>query len=176
MPRSLVAAALVAAGTVITVPVVAHAETAEEAVAYTFMGLADGARLERATTTLEWTAASTSPAVFDGDASIGGKPAKVQFTVTAIDPCHYEVMLQGPMVPGGGKALYAKVDLTAVNGITPSADALHVEVTGSGFCETGRTNPNCMVVNQSDLFGFVEAERHARLVAFLRDDICPAKE
>ena len=89
----------------------ALAETAEEAVAYAFMGLADGASFKRATTTMTWTEASASPAVFDGDVDIDGKAAKVRFTVTAVDPCHYEVALEGPMVPGGGKALYAKVDL-----------------------------------------------------------------
>lgn len=176
MVRDCLAAALVAAGMALAVPVAAHAETAEEAVAYTLMGLADGATFERATTTLVWVEASTSPAVFDGDASIGGKPAKVQFTVTAVDRCHYEVTLAGPMVPGGGKTLYAKVDLTALDGATPAADALHIDVAGGGFCETGRTNPNCIVVNRSDLFGFVEAKRHADLVAFLREDVCPAKE
>jgi hypothetical protein len=176
MIRKYLVGTLLAAGMAIAVPVAAHAETAEEAVAYTLMGLADGATFERATTKMEWTEAGASPAVFDGAATIGGKPAKIQFTVTAIDACHYEVTLQGPMVPSGGKALYAKVDLTAVGGVTPAADAIHVDVAGDGFCETGRTNPDCMVVNQSDLFGFVDAKRHGELVAFLREDVCPAKE
>ena len=176
MIRKYLVGALLAAGTAIAVPVAAHAETAEEAVAYTLMGLADGATFERATTKMEWTEASASPAVFDGKATIGGKPADIRFTVTSVDPCHYEVTLEGPMVPRAGKALYAKVDLTALGGVMPAADALHVDVAGDGFCETGRTNPDCMVVNRSDLFGFVEAERHAELVAFLREDVCPAKE
>ena len=94
----------------------ALAETAEEAVAYTFMGLADGATFKRATTSMSWTQASASPAAFDGEMNIGGKAAKVRFTVTALDPCHYDIALEGPMVPGGGTALYAKVDLTAVTG------------------------------------------------------------
>src|SRR5690606_13309119 len=90
---------LLGAGRAIAGPAVALAQTAEEAVAYGFMGLADGATFERATTTMSWREASTSPAVFDGDADIGGKRAKIQFTVTAIDPCRYEVALEGPMVP-----------------------------------------------------------------------------
>jgi len=176
MTRHRLALALLASGVAFAAPAAGFAATAEEAVAYTLMGLADGATFERATTKMEWTEASASPAVFDGKATIGGKPADIRFTVTSLDACHYEVTLQGPMVPSGGKTLYAKVDLTAVDGVAPAPDALHVDITGGGFCETGRTNRDCMVVNRSDLFGFVEAERHGELVAFLREDVCPAKE
>jgi hypothetical protein len=153
----------------------ALAETAEEAVAYAFMGLADGATFKRATTSMNWTESSASPAVFDGDVDIDGKAAKVKFTVTAIDPCHYEVALEGPMVPGGGKALYARVDLTAVTGVSVAADAIRVEIAGDGFCETGRNNTDCMKVDRSDLFGFVDASRHADALAFIRASVCPAK-
>jgi hypothetical protein len=153
----------------------AVAQTAEEAVAYVFMGLADGASFKRATTTMTWTEASASPAVFDGDVDIDGKAAKVRFTVTAFDPCHYEVALEGPMVPGGGRAVYAKVDLSAVTGVAVASDAIRVEIAGNGFCETGRTNSECMTVAQSDLFGFVDAKRHADALAFIRADVCPAE-
>jgi hypothetical protein len=152
----------------------AVAETAEEAVAYVFMGLADGASFKRATTTLNWTEASPSPAVFDGDMTIGERAAKVRFTVTALDPCHYEVSLEGPMVLAGGKALYARIDLTGVSGVTPAADAISVEIEGDGFCETGQKNPACMKMNESDLFGYIDAKRHADAVAFIRSSVCPA--
>jgi hypothetical protein len=158
------------------VPAAALAETAEEAVAYGFMGLADGASFERATTTMNWKEASASPAVFDGDADIGGKPAKIRFTVTAIDPCHYEVALEGPMVPGGGRRLYARIDLTAIDTVSVADDGIHIDVAGGGFCETGQNNAECMMMSQSDLFGFVEAGRHADLLAFIRSDVCPAGE
>jgi len=152
----------------------ALAETAEEAVAYAFMGLADGATFQRATTRMNWTESSTSPAIFDGDVDIEGKVAKVTFTVTAIDPCHYDIALEGPMVPGGGKALYAKVDLTAVTGARIAPDAIRIEIDGDGFCETGRTNRDCMKVDRSDLFGTVEETRHAETLAFIKASVCPA--
>jgi hypothetical protein len=164
-----------AAATLLALAGTAVAETGEEAVAYVFMGLADGASFKRATTTMTWTEVSPSPAVFDGDMSIGGKAAKVRFTVAATDPCHYEVSLEGPMVPTGGKALYARIDLTAVTGVAPASDAIHVEIGGDGFCETGRTNADCMKINQSDLFGFLDAKRHSDMLAFIKDGVCPAK-
>lgn len=175
MIRKRLRPALVAATLLLAFAGTAAAETAEEAVAYAFMGLADGATFKRATTSMSWTEASSSPAVFDGDMTIGDESAKARFTVTAVDPCHYEVSLEGPMVPGGGKALYARVDLTAVAGVTPAADAIRVEIEGEGFCETGRSNPDCMGMNQSDLFGFVDAKRHADTLAFIRANVCPAE-
>ena len=163
-------------GAALAVPAAALAETAEEAVAYALLGLADGAHLERGKSIMDWTEVSPSPAVFSGKATIGGKPVQFGFTVSATDPCHYEVMLEGPMVPGGGKTLYARVDLTAVTGLGVSGDALQIEVAGDGFCETGRTNRDCMKVDRSDLFGFVEPERHAALFDFIRADVCPIGE
>ncbi len=174
MVRRRLVSVLLGAGMAIAVPAAALAQTAEEAVAYGFMGLADGATFERATTTMSWREASASPAVFDGDADIGGKRAKIQFTVTAIDPCRYEVALEGPMVPGGGRTLYARIDLTAIDTVTVADDGIHVDVAGHGFCETGQNNADCMAMNQSDLFGFVDAGRHADLVAFIRSEVCPA--
>jgi len=167
--------ALGAAATLLALAGNAMAETGEEAVAYVFMGLADGASFKRATTSMNWTEVSPSPAVFDGDMTIGGKAAKVRFTVAATDPCHYDVSLEGPMVPSGGKALYARIDLTAITGVAPSSDAIHVEIGGSGFCETGRSNSDCMKMNQSDLFGFLDAKRHSDMLAFINASVCPAK-
>ena len=152
----------------------AVAQTAEEAVAYAFLGLADGATFERATTTMSWKEASASPAVFNGALDINGNAMEATLTVTAVDPCHYEVTLEGPMVPGGGRALYAKVDLTAVTDVAPAPGGIMVEVKGDGFCETGRTNPTCMTMSRSDLFGFLDADRHAETVAFIRTGVCPA--
>lgn len=163
-------------GAALAVPAAALAETAEEAVAYALLGLADGAHLERGKTVMDWKEVSASPAAFSGEATIGGKPARIDFTVSATDPCHYEVMLAGPMVPGGGKTLYARVDLTAVSGLGISDDGLKIEIAGEGFCETGRTNRDCMVVDRSDLFGFVDPARHAASYAFIRSDVCPAGE
>src|SRR6476619_6750338 len=83
-------------------PVPALAQTAEEAVAYAFLGLADGAKLARGQTSMSWKEAGKSPATFEGDAVVGGKPVKLRFIVTAIDECHYEVKLEDPanFVPG----------------------------------------------------------------------------
>ena len=171
--QSLIIAAA-CAGAALAFPAAALAETAEEAVAYALMGLADGAHLERGASVMDWKEVSASPAVFIGDATIGDKPVKFGFTISATDPCHYEVMLEGPMVPGGGRTLYARLDLTAVTGLAISEDALRGEGSGDGFCETGRSNRDCMTVDRSDLFGFVEPERHAALIDFLRSDVCPA--
>ena len=82
--------------------------------------------------------------------------------------------LEGPMVPGGGRTLYARIDLTAIDTVTVADDGIHVDVAGHGFCETGQNNADCMAMNQSDLFGFVDAGRHADLVAFIRSEVCPA--
>ena len=175
MVRYRVVGALLCAGTVLAAPALALAETAEEAVAYTVMGLADGAHFERGKSVMDWREVSASPAVFAADATIAGKPVKFEFSISATDPCNYEVMLEGPMVPGGGKTLYARVDLTAVEGLGISDDALRIEVTGDGFCETGQTNRDCMVIDRSDLFGTVDPTRHAALYEYLRTDVCPAE-
>jgi hypothetical protein len=151
----------------------AFADTAEEAVAYAFLGLADGASLQRATTTMDWKESAASPATFEGDLTIGGHAVKVLFTVTAVDKCHYDVMLEGPMVRTG-RAIYAKIDLSKVTGVTVADHAFKAEVAGHGFCETGQTNPNCVHVAESDLFGFVDVKRHQDTLAFIRDSVCPA--
>ncbi len=149
----------------------AFADTAEQAVAYAFLGLADGASLQRATTTMNWKESNTSPATYDGDANIAGHAVKVRFTVTAVDKCHYEVTIEGPMVPTG-KTLYARVDLSKVTGVTVADHAFQAAVSGHGFCETGQTNPNCVEVDQSDLFGFVDVKRHQDTLAFIRESVC----
>jgi hypothetical protein len=155
----------------------AAAETAEEAVAYVFLGLADGGTLVRGPTTMKWVEAGGSPAVFDSDATVKGKPAKIRFTVKANDPCTYEIILEGPpkMVPGQ-KRLFAKVNLKDVAGVTITPDGFHQTVTGKGFCETGITNPDCLQMEEHDLFGPVDAERHKKSLAFLATEVCaPAK-
>jgi len=172
--RHLIGAAL--AGALLAAPAAAFAETAEEAVAYTLMGLADGAHLERGTTVMDWREVSAVPAVFAGDAVIGGKQMRIAFTVSAADPCHYEVALEGPMVPAGGKTLYARLDLTALSGLRISEDALGVEVAGDALCETGRTNADCMRIDRSDLFGAVDPDRHAALLDFILAEVCPPEE
>ncbi len=165
------AAALAAAGP-------AAAETAEEAVAYVFLGLADGGTLVRDTTTMKWVEAGGSPAVFDSDAIVKGKPAKLRFTIKANDPCTYEVILEGPpkMVPGT-KRLFARVDLKDIAAVTIAPDGFHQTVDGKGFCETGISNPNCLQMERHDLFGPVEVERHRQSLAFLTTEVCaPAKQ
>ncbi|HMN85651.1 MAG TPA: hypothetical protein PKA74_06650 [Bauldia sp.] len=166
---------LIAAAALLSVVAAARAETPEEAVAYAFMGLADGATLERGTTTMEWKETGASPARYVSQSSTGGRKYSISFTVTASDPCKYEILLEGPptMIPTG-KAVYARVDLAKVTGITVGDHAFKAAVAGDGFCETGKTNPRCMPLDTSDLFGFVDVEKHKATLAFLRDEVCPA--
>jgi hypothetical protein len=154
----------------------AVAETAEEAVGYAFLGLADGGGLVRGTTTMKWTEAGGSPAVFDGDTMIQGHPVKIKFTVTALNPCDYDITLEGPpgIVPGQ-KRLFGKVALKDVTGIAIAADGFHASVAGSGYCETGRTNPDCLRMDSHDLFGSVDGERHKAALAFLQTVCVPPK-
>jgi hypothetical protein len=127
---------------------------------------------------MKWVEAGGSPAVFDSDATVKGKPARIRFTVKANDPCTYEVILEGPpkMVPGS-KRLFAKVNLRDVAGVTIAPDGFHQTVDGKGFCETGITNPDCLQMDEHDLFGPVEAERHKKSLAFLTSEVCvPAQQ
>jgi hypothetical protein len=155
----------------------AAAQTAEEAVAYVFLGLADGAKLERATTTMSWAETGASPATFDGDVVIGGHPSKIKFTVKALEDCRYEITLEGPeeLVPGGSR-LFARVALRDVSDIAIDKDGFKSTFGGTGFCETGRRNTNCMTVDNIDLFGAVDATRHQDAIAFLRDEVCTKQE
>lgn len=151
----------------------ARAQTAEEAVAYAFLGLADGASLLRGKTTMSWKETADSPATFEGDADTAGHKYHIRFTVTAIDDCGYEITLEGPRdVVRMGKALYAKVDLRKVTGVSVVEHAVKALVSGNGFCETGAVNPNCMELDTSDLFGSVDVDRHQAAVAFIRE-VCP---
>jgi hypothetical protein len=154
-------------------PVPAVAQTAEEAVAYAFLGLADGATLSRGQTQMSWKEAGTSPATFEGEAVIGGKPARLRFIVTKVDECHYEVTLEGPanLVPGSTR-LYAQVSLGEVDGLTVQSGGLKADVTGSGFCETGPVNRACMAMSNPDLFGAVDPARHKANVDYLKSEVC----
>jgi hypothetical protein len=60
-------------------PLPALAQTAEEAVAYAFLGVADGATLKRATTTMSWKETKTAPTTFEGDVNVGGRKAALRF-------------------------------------------------------------------------------------------------
>jgi len=151
----------------------AAAQTAEEAVAYVFLGLADGAKLERATTTMSWVETGASPATFDGEVVISGHPSKITFTVKALEDCRYEITLEGPevLVPGGNR-LFARVALQDVSDIAIEKDGFKSTFNGIGFCETGRRNTNCMTVQDTDLFGSVDAARQKQAVDFLRAEVC----
>jgi len=151
-----------------------RAETPEEAVAYVFMGLADGATLARGQTTMSWKETGASPATFESQSSTAGRTYQIRFTVTAENPCAYQVILEGPrsVVPTG-KAVYARVDLAKVTGVTVTDHAIKAYVAGDGFCETGSMNPTCMKLDTSDLFGSVDVEKHKAAVAFL-GTVCPA--
>lgn len=152
-----------------------RAETPEEAVAYAFMGLADGASLVRGQTTMSWKETGASPATFESESSTAGRKYQIRFTVTAEDPCTYQIVLEGPrtVVPTG-KAVYARVDLARVTGVTVTDHAVKAYVAGDGFCETGSMNPTCMKLDTSDLFGAVDIEKHKATVAFL-GTVCPAR-
>lgn len=151
----------------------AAAQTAEEAVAYVFLGLADGASLERATTTTNWVETSASPATFDGDIVISGRSSKIRFIVKALEDCSYEITVEGPetLVPGGNR-LFARVALGDLSNIAIDADGYRSTFDGGGFCETGPRNANCMPVQTIDLFGTVDATRHHDAIAYLRDEVC----
>ncbi len=149
----------------------AHAETPEEAVGYAFLGLADGATLARGSTHLAWKESSTSPAVFVGHGEGGAKTYDVTFTITKVADCDYEIYLAGPAaMVRGGKALYAKVGLATVTGI--SAGPTQVKIEGGGFCQTGQVNPNCVPVPATDLFGTIDPEKHLRIVEQIRAEAC----
>ena len=153
-----------------------RAETPEEAVAYAFLGLADKATYSRGNVDLSWNEVSASPAIFTGhgEARGGRQSYDVTFTVTAISDCDYEIALAGP--PGmvrGGKTLYARIALAKVEAI--AAGPRQVTITGDGFCGTGQTNPDCVTTHATDLFATVDPDKHARLVAELREKVCAAK-
>jgi hypothetical protein len=151
----------------------ARSQTAEEAVAYAFIGLADGASLVRGQTTMSWKEIAGSPATFEADATTAGRKYQIRFVVTAIDDCNYEVAIEGPRnMVRTGKAVYAKIDLRKVTGITVTDHAVKALVAGHGFCETGAMNPTCMELDTSDLFGSVDIDRHKETVAFIRDKVC----
>jgi hypothetical protein len=154
----------------------ALAETPEEAVAYVFLGLSDGGKLVRGPTTMSWTETTPSPAVFVSEAIVKGRPAKITFTVTALNPCNYEIVLEGPpAIVSGKKRLFALVSLQDVSDIAIEADGFHASVIGNGYCETGRTNPSCAPMNRYDLFGPIDAVRQKASLASLRDTVCVKK-
>lgn len=157
----------------ILMPVAAAAQTAEEAIAYVFMGLADGARLERGRTLMTWKETGSSPATYEGVWILNGHPNSISFAVTATDLCNYVIRIAGPrtIVPGGS-SLYARVELKKVTEISPMADAQRIAVTGEGYCETSPGNEDCRRTDTSDLFGTVEAAHHRELVTFVRTKVC----
>lgn len=155
-----------------SVPVLA--ETPEEAVAYAFFGLEAGGELTRGPMHLTWRQAADSPAVFVGHGE-GGRVYDVTFTIIATGTCTYEVQLAGPPeMVRGGKALYAQIDLAQIESI--ASEGFYSTFEGDGFCQTGERNPNCTVVHRTDLFGALNSEKHARLVAELDGKVCPATE
>ena len=152
------------------------AETPEEAVAYAFVGLSDGGAIARGKTTMSWKQTASSPAHYEAEAASPGQNYTIGFTVTAVDNCHYEIVINGPpKLVRSGKALYAKIDLSKVTGVTVAEHAVKALVSGHGFCETGSTNPDCMPIDTSDLFASVDIEKHKATMAFLRDEVCPAQ-
>lgn len=154
-------------------PVAAEAQTAEEAIAYVFLGLADGAKLERGMSSMTWKETGSSPATYDGVWTLKGRANAISFAVTATDDCDYVVRIAGPptIVPHGS-ALYARVEMRKVTGIAPHPDAERIDVTGTGYCETSPENEDCRPTDLSDLFGTVEPARHQELVAFIRTKVC----
>jgi hypothetical protein len=171
MKKSLLLAVLVFLGMMLP----AAAQTAEEAVAYAFLGLADGATIERTGTTMKWVETAASPATFDGDVIVRGHAAKIRFIVADVENCRYEITLEGPpeLVPGGSR-LFGKVALHDVADVTIAEDGFRTTIDGIGFCETGQRNPTCMTLNNSDLFGTVDLDRHRETLAFLRKTCAPS--
>lgn len=131
--KSLILAAALAG-----LPAAAHAQNAEEAVAYAFFGLADGANLVRGTTTMLWKEAAVSPATFELAAIVKGSPVPLRFTVKSVGECTFEVTVEGPpnVIPGK-KRLFAKVDLRRITGVTVAEGARTSTISGSGFAKRG---------------------------------------
>lgn len=170
------AAAALLAGAVAFIPPAA-AETREEAAAYAFLGLAQDAALTRGQTQLTWKALSSSPAAYQGHGEGGGKKYDIKFTVTAVGACEYEIKLSGaPNVVRGGEALYARIALKDIASVKPNPDAIHLDIEGAGYCQTGTLNPNCVVVKQTDLFGAVDPAKHAAMVEQIRASECTATQ
>jgi hypothetical protein len=160
----------------LSVPVAAQAQTAEEAIAYVFLGLADGAELDRGMSRMTWKETGSSPATYDGVWTRNGHSNAISFSVTATDACNYVVSIAGPpQVVPRGKSLYARVDLKKVTGIAPRSDAVGIDVAGTGYCETSPENDDCRPTDISDLFGTVEAARHQDTVTFIRTKVCVAE-
>jgi hypothetical protein len=138
----------------------ALAQSPEEAAAYAFLGLAEGATLKRATTTMSWKQTKAEPATFEGDVHVGQKSATIRFIVHATDPCHYEITIEGPpnFVPGSSR-LYGRVSMHDITGVKMSADGHKTEIAGSGFCETSQVNPSCVSVDGGDLFGAPDPDK-----------------
>jgi len=155
------------------VPVAAAAQTAEEAIAYVFMGLADGARLERGKSLMTWKETNSSPATYEGVWTINGIVNNISFAVTATNACDYVVRIAGPptIVPQG-TSLYARVELKRVTDVAPLADATRIGVSGDGYCETSPGNEDCRPTDTSDLFGAIETGKHQELVTFIRKTVC----
>lgn len=149
----------------------ACAETQEEAVAYAFMGLADGAALDRGQTHLHWKQISASPAVYQGHGEGGRNKYDVRFTITQLGDCDYEIRLSGPPnMVSGGDALYATVAIKDISALTPAE--FQVAITGQGFCQTSPLNPTCKPAPTSDIFGTIDTAKHAAMVQQVRADAC----
>ncbi|MBN8996054.1 MAG: hypothetical protein J0H63_01745 [Rhizobiales bacterium] len=167
MKRALLAAALVTAPAFLG-PAAAFAQSPEEAVAYAFLGIADGATLKRATTTMAWKETKTAPATFEGDVDVGGRKATLRFIVHPTDTCHYEITIEGPVsfVPGNSR-LYGRVSMGEIESVGLSADGYKADIAGSGFCETGPVNPACVSVGGPDLFGSPDRAKQKEAVDLL---------
>ena len=151
----------------------AQAQTAEEAIAYIFLGLADGAKLERGMSSMTWKETDSSPATYDGVWMHNGRTAAISIAVSATDNCDYVERIAGPpdLVPHGS-ALYARVEMKKITTIMPRADAVGINLTGTGYCETSPENEDCRPTDISDLFGAIEPLRHQEMVNFIRTKIC----
>jgi hypothetical protein len=169
MNRTLPILAAILASALWALP--AAAETREQAVAYAFLGLADNAVLDRGPVHLTWKEVSSSPAVFQGHGEGGNKNYDVRFSVSAAGDCDYEIKLSGaPNVVRGGEALFAKISLEEITAVAPGK--FQVTVTGDGYCQTGSLNPNCTVVHNVDIFGALDAGKHAAMVEQVRTAAC----
>ena len=153
--------------------VAAQAQTAEEAIAYVFLGLADGAKLQRGASSMSCKETNSSPATYDGVWMRNGRSTAISIAVTATNSCDYVVRIAGPpdLVPQGS-AIYARVEMKKVTSIVPRSDAVGINLTGTGYCETSPENQDCRPTDISDLFGAVEAIRHQEMVTFIRTKIC----
>ena len=142
----------------------AAAQTAEEAVAYAFLGLADGAKIERSGTKMSWVETSDSPGILRRQC--GDRRARERHPVHRQGGRGLPLRdhARGAEQPGAWRQPAVRPGRTCqdVGDFTIAKDGFKSAIEGIGFCETGQRNTTCMTIQDTDFFGTVDPERHQR--------------